>query len=247
MSRAPDANHLVLWTSQWKSAIEPGTCKNTMTLTILSWDGTKEVMGSGWVQEFGGPESILRSTLPSGVSLGHSLREVQKGMATLANLIHPHYAFGVDRLKSPTNSGEGLFKRFQTSHSRKANSGEHARPLRWRSGCVSALQAPTNTLEYSRCKLNQCNSCRFCVRYLGYLKTPMGRALSLGCWFAKFKTDRSKCVPMPSSNQNLPPDLSVACVRACANRTHNILRIKRVHEQQKESWILKVQLVCAHV
>ena len=99
MSRAPDANHLVLWTSQWKSAIEPGTCKNTMTLTILSWDGTKEVMGSGWVQGLGGPESILGMRH---LSLKDWLAEVQKGTATLANLIHPHYAVGVGRLKNST-------------------------------------------------------------------------------------------------------------------------------------------------
>ena len=123
MSRAPDANHLVLWTSQWKSAIEPGTCKNTMTLTILSWDGTKEVMGSGWVQEFGGPESILGMRH---LSLKDWLAEVQKGTATLANLIHPHYAVGVGRLKNSTYSQESLFKKFETSHQQKVKSKEQA-------------------------------------------------------------------------------------------------------------------------
>ena len=120
---APDANHLVLWTSQWKSAIKPGTCKNTMTLTILSWDGTKEVMGSGWVQEFGGPESILGMRH---LSLKDWLAEVQKGTATLANLIHPHYAVGVGRLKNSTYSQESLFKKFETSHQQKVKSKEQA-------------------------------------------------------------------------------------------------------------------------
>ena len=123
MSRAPDTNHLVLWTSQWKSAIEPGTCKNTMTLTILSWDGTKEVMGSGWVQGFGGPESILGMRH---LSLKDWLAEVQKGTATLANLIHPHYAVGVGRLKNSTYSQESLFKKFETSHQQKVKSKEQA-------------------------------------------------------------------------------------------------------------------------
>ena len=118
MSRAPDANHLVLWTSQWKSAIEPGTCKNTMTLTILSWDGTKEVMGSGWVQGFGGPESILGMRH---LSLKDWLAEVQKGTATLANLIHPHYAVGVGRLKNSTHSQESLFKSLKPVINRKSN------------------------------------------------------------------------------------------------------------------------------
>ena len=97
---APDTNHLVLWTSLWKSAIEPGTCKNTMALTILFWDRTKEVMGSGWVQGFGGPEASLEwDTCP----FKDWLAEVQKGTATLANLIHPHYAVGVGRLKTVIN------------------------------------------------------------------------------------------------------------------------------------------------
>ena len=125
MSRAPDANHLVLWTSQWKSAIEPGTCKNTMTLTILSWDGTKEVMGSGWVLGFGGPESILGMRH---LSLKDWLAEVQKGTATLANLIHPHYAVGVGRLKNSTYSQESLFKKLwnqSSTESQIKGTGNH--------------------------------------------------------------------------------------------------------------------------
>ena len=116
MSRAPDTNHLVLWTSLWKSAIEPGTCKNTMALTILFWDRTKEVMGSGWVQGFGGPEASLEwDTCP----FKDWLAEVQKGTATLANLIHPHYAVGVGRLKNWTYSKECLLKKFEPDISRK--------------------------------------------------------------------------------------------------------------------------------
>ena len=98
-------------------------CKNTMTLTILSWDGTKEVMGSGWVQGFGGPESILGMRH---LSLKDWLAEVQKGTATLANLIHPHYAVGVGRLKNSTYSQESLFKKFETSHQQKVKSKEQA-------------------------------------------------------------------------------------------------------------------------
>ena len=123
MSRAPDTNHLVLWTSLWKSAIEPGTCKNTMALTILFWDRTKEVMGSGWVQGFGGPEASLEwDTCP----FKDWLAEVQKGTATLANLIHPHYAVGVGRLKNWTYRKECLFKKFENSHQHQIKSKEQS-------------------------------------------------------------------------------------------------------------------------
>ena len=51
---------------------------------------------------------------------------MQKGTATLANLIHPHYAVGVGRLKNSTYSQESLFKKFETSHQQKVKSKEQA-------------------------------------------------------------------------------------------------------------------------
>ena len=74
------------------------------------------------MQGFGGPGSILGMRHSS---LKDGLAEVHKGTATLANLIHPHYAVGVGRLKNSTYSKESRFKKFETSHQQKVKGTVH--------------------------------------------------------------------------------------------------------------------------